>query len=153
MYLLESPRRGDSNKYPKRMFSKRTTWDCLWKNTRSADFCRYRIDIITNFAVITNVVIKMVRCTCIWKDGSNVNGTVDPYCLKGSEFTFTGSNFPVFIFASLSMESTPVCSHRSNFFPFRAIFLVLAHLPYTQIFNTRYPEHARSTLGIMLQVR
>ena len=33
------------------------------KNTRSADFCADRIDVITNFAVITNVVIKRVRCT------------------------------------------------------------------------------------------
>ena len=27
------------------------------KNTRSADFCADRIDVITNFAVITNIVI------------------------------------------------------------------------------------------------
>ena len=26
VYLLESPWRGDSNKYPKRMFSQRITW-------------------------------------------------------------------------------------------------------------------------------
>ena len=32
------------------------------KNTRSADFCADRIDVITNFAVITNVVIKRVHC-------------------------------------------------------------------------------------------
>ena len=32
------------------------------KNTRSADFCADQIDIITNFAVITNVVIKRVHC-------------------------------------------------------------------------------------------
>ena len=31
------------------------------KNTRSADFCANRIDVITNFAVITNVVIKRVH--------------------------------------------------------------------------------------------
>ena len=30
------------------------------ENTRSADFCADRIDVITNFAVITNVVIKRV---------------------------------------------------------------------------------------------
>ena len=33
------------------------------KNTRSADFCADRIDVMTNFAVITNAVIKRVHCT------------------------------------------------------------------------------------------
>ena len=33
------------------------------KNTRSADFCADRIDVITDFVVITNVVIKRVHCT------------------------------------------------------------------------------------------
>ena len=33
------------------------------KKTRSADFCADRIDVITKFAVITNVVIKRVHCT------------------------------------------------------------------------------------------
>ena len=61
VYLLASPWRGDSNKYPKRMFSQRITWDCQWKNTRSADFCADRIDLITSFAVITNAVIKRVH--------------------------------------------------------------------------------------------
>ena len=32
------------------------------KNTRSADFCADQIEVITNFAVITNVVIKRVHC-------------------------------------------------------------------------------------------
>ena len=32
------------------------------KNTRSADFYADRIDVITNFAVKTNVVIKRVHC-------------------------------------------------------------------------------------------
>ena len=32
------------------------------KNTRFADFCADQIDVITNFAVITNVVIKRVHC-------------------------------------------------------------------------------------------
>ena len=32
------------------------------KNTQSADFCADQIDFIMNFAVITNVVIKMVQC-------------------------------------------------------------------------------------------
>ena len=31
------------------------------KNTRSADFCADRIDVIANFAVITNVVIKRIH--------------------------------------------------------------------------------------------
>ena len=52
MYLLESPRRGDSNKYPKRMFSYRITWDCQWKSTRFTYFTADRIDVMTNFAVI-----------------------------------------------------------------------------------------------------
>ena len=33
------------------------------KKKRSADFCLDRIDVITNFAVITNMVIKRVLCT------------------------------------------------------------------------------------------
>ena len=35
------------------------------KNTQSADLCADRIDIITNFAVITNAVIKRVQCAII----------------------------------------------------------------------------------------
>ena len=31
------------------------------KNTRSADFCADQIDVITNFAIITNFVIKRVH--------------------------------------------------------------------------------------------
>ena len=33
------------------------------KKIRSADFCAVQIDVITNFAVITNVVIKRVHCS------------------------------------------------------------------------------------------
>ena len=33
------------------------------KNTRSADFCEGQINVITNNAVITNVVKKRVHCT------------------------------------------------------------------------------------------
>ena len=33
------------------------------KSRRSADFCADQIDVITNFAVITNVVIKRVHCS------------------------------------------------------------------------------------------
>ena len=32
------------------------------KNTRSADFCADRIDVIMHSAVITSVVIKRVHC-------------------------------------------------------------------------------------------
>ena len=32
------------------------------KNTRTADFCADRIDVITNLAVITNAVVKRVHC-------------------------------------------------------------------------------------------
>ena len=31
-------------------------------NARSADFCADRTEVITNFAVITNAVIKRVHC-------------------------------------------------------------------------------------------
>ena len=65
MYLLESPRRGDSNKYPTRMFSERITWDCQCKN---ADFCADWIDVITNFAVITKAVIKRVHCNLLYSE-------------------------------------------------------------------------------------
>ena len=34
-----------------------------WKYTRSADFGADQIDVITNFIVITNVVIKRVHIT------------------------------------------------------------------------------------------
>ena len=33
------------------------------KNKRSDDFCADWIDVMTNFAVITNAVIKRVYCT------------------------------------------------------------------------------------------
>ena len=35
------------------------------KTTRTADFCADRIDVITNFAVITNAVVKRVHCSYI----------------------------------------------------------------------------------------
>ena len=35
------------------------------KNTQSADFCADQIDIIMNFAVITNALIKRVHCIAI----------------------------------------------------------------------------------------
>ena len=36
------------------------------KKTRSIDFCADQIDDITNFSVITNVVIKRVHCSNYW---------------------------------------------------------------------------------------
>ena len=41
------------------------------KNTRSADFCADRIDVIKNFAVTTNVVIKRIHCSYV-KSASKV---------------------------------------------------------------------------------
>ena len=35
------------------------------KNTRTADFCADRMDVITNFAVITITVVKRVHCSYI----------------------------------------------------------------------------------------
>ena len=61
MYLLESPQRGDSYKYPKTyVFLKNNMGLSIKKKkkkTRFADFCADRIDVIMNFAVITNGVI------------------------------------------------------------------------------------------------
>ena len=37
------------------------------KYARSADFCADRIDVITNFAVITNVVIRRLHLVCMDK--------------------------------------------------------------------------------------
>ena len=76
MYLLESPRRVDSNKYTKHMFSWRIKWEYQWKNTRSADFCADQIDVITDFVVITNVVIKRVHCNIMhwnWSFGEEIH--------------------------------------------------------------------------------
>ena len=68
MYLLESPRLGNSNKDTKRMFFRRITWEFQCKITRSADFYAEGIDVITDFAVITNVIIKTVHCIVLFKD-------------------------------------------------------------------------------------
>ena len=35
------------------------------KYTSAVFFCADRIDVITNFDVITNIIIKRVHCTCI----------------------------------------------------------------------------------------
>ena len=54
VYLLESSRQGNSNKYIKRMIFLRITWEKQCKNTQSADFRADQIDVITNSDVITN---------------------------------------------------------------------------------------------------
>ena len=56
------------------------------KNTRFANFCADRIDVITNFAVITNAVIKMAHC--IICRGPITALQVDRYTLRGSHFHF-----------------------------------------------------------------
>ena len=51
------------------------------KNTLSADFCEDQIDVTTDFAVITNVIIKRVHCSLIrdfWIVGQTQNATEDP---------------------------------------------------------------------------
>ena len=63
MYLLESPRRGDSDKYQKTYFLKKNMGLLMKKNTRTTDLSADRIDVLTNFSVITNEVIKRVHCT------------------------------------------------------------------------------------------
>ena len=66
MYLLESPHRGDSKKYTKRVFLQNS-------NEKLHDpliFLADQIDAIKNFAVITNVVTKRVHCSFI-RSGSN----------------------------------------------------------------------------------
>ena len=43
----------------------------MTNNTRSADFCADQIDVITNFAVITNVIIKRVHCNTMFGNKEN----------------------------------------------------------------------------------
>ena len=38
------------------------------KNTRSADFCAYQIDAVSNSAVIMDVVIKRVHCILLFQE-------------------------------------------------------------------------------------
>ena len=56
MYLLESPRRGKTYVFLK------NSMGISMNKYRSAYFCALQIDVIPNFAVITNVVIKRVHC-------------------------------------------------------------------------------------------
>ena len=48
------------------------------KKTQSADFCADQTDVITNFAVITNVVIKRVHCIMsllkLWRGSDGAGG-------------------------------------------------------------------------------
>ena len=67
MYLLESPRRGDSYRYYDFVLNNNTGLPI--KNTQNADFCADRIDIITNFAAITNVVIISFHCNYLCDTG------------------------------------------------------------------------------------
>ena len=55
--------RGDSNNHPKHIFSCWIIGKYHWKDTWSADFLAGQIDVIKNFAIITNVIIKRVHCT------------------------------------------------------------------------------------------
>ena len=58
------------------------------KNTRSADFCADRIDVITNLAVITNAVMKRVHC--IWASQSL-------YCLQMKQEPFNHVSFMLYL--------------------------------------------------------
>ena len=66
-YLLESPRRGDSNKCPRHMFSE--ILNTILSNFSNNPFHlelrnRYiQIVVITSFVVISNVGIKRIHCT------------------------------------------------------------------------------------------
>ena len=79
MHLLESPQQGDSNKYTQRMFSCRIS---MKRNTRSAGFWVDQIDLIMNFALITNVVTKRAHCIVIKR----------VHCIKAYR-RFTNFNF------------------------------------------------------------
>ena len=61
--MLESPRRGDSENTQNVCFPEEKNGNINKNNTRSIAFCEDQINIMTNFAVITNVVIKRVHCT------------------------------------------------------------------------------------------
>ena len=115
LYLLESPRQGDSYKYQQSMFSLRITWDCHWKNIQSANFCTSRIDVITNFAVITNAVIKSDHCTRMRNpgdlDGFRVPAVADRWWDTnwGLRLYFIGNTCTVVpAYAVTSTKSSPV---------------------------------------------
>ena len=60
--MLESLRRGDSKNTQNVCFPEEEHGNINKNNTRSIAFCADQIGVITNFAVITNVVIKRVHC-------------------------------------------------------------------------------------------
>ena len=67
------------------------------KNTRYADVCADQIDVITNFAVITNVVIKRFHCInctfCVFSGQTNVTGKIAAgYFSQGGSTTPTPNN-------------------------------------------------------------
>ena len=76
-YLLESPQRGDSNKYPKHMFlGVLNTIFLNIPNYLPHLELRNRsilIVLITNFVVISNVSIKRVDCNSLFRGGNSVN--------------------------------------------------------------------------------
>ena len=63
-YLLESPQRGDSNKYPKHMLLEvLMQYSCIisrWLSALERMFRESQIIIITNFVVVSSVGIKRV---------------------------------------------------------------------------------------------
>ena len=83
VYLLESPRRGDSNKYTKRMIHKKK----LFKMIRYSCFrrvnikCLYnsKLDLTAKSLVTNSVVITRVICTC--NSGMNMEQSHQKACI------------------------------------------------------------------------
>ena len=68
-FLLESPQRGDSNKYPEHMFLEVLN-TILFNFSNNPFLLQLRIRsiqivVITSFVVISNVVLKAVDCICV----------------------------------------------------------------------------------------
>ena len=64
MYLLESLGKAILTNTQNIFFFLKNNMEISMKNIQSADFCADQIDIITNSAIIMNVVIKRVHCIC-----------------------------------------------------------------------------------------
>ena len=92
-YFLESPRRGNSNKYPQHRFFGllniiflNITYHLPHLELRN---CSIQIVVITNFAIVSNVSIKRFDCTSVlilsWILNLNQLGTKCPewYCKEG----------------------------------------------------------------------
>ena len=66
-YLLESPHRGDSNKYPQHMLLEilNATFLNISNNSSHLELriCSIQTVVITSFVVISNVGLEMVDCT------------------------------------------------------------------------------------------